>query len=61
MKEYSCTGCHEHSLDRMEKKHREEGVTNLDRCRRCHPSGSEHDTIKEGGSSEGREREGDDD
>lgn len=58
MKVYSCTGCHEHSPDRLESKHREEGITNLDKCRRCHPSGSEHDTIREGGRGEGKGREG---
>lgn len=60
LKEYSCTGCHEHSLDRMERKHREEGITNLDRCRRCHPSGDEDDTIAGEGNRGRREGEGDD-
>lgn len=57
LKEYSCTGCHEHSFARMEAKHREEGITNLDRCRRCHPSGDEHDTIGgEGGAGKRGEK-----
>ncbi len=55
LKEYTCTGCHEHALDRMVAKHREEGIPRIDGCRRCHPSGSEDDTIGKGG--EGR-REG---
>ena len=59
LKEYTCTGCHEHALDRLERKHREEGITNIDRCRRCHPSGDEDDTIGgEGGRGE-RSREDD--
>jgi len=56
-KEYTCTGCHEHSVDRMASKHREEGITDLARCRRCHPSGNEHDTVGEGGKREGKDRE----
>jgi len=61
LKEYSCTGCHEHAPDRLERKHREEGITNLDGCRRCHPSGDEGDTIKgEGGRSGGGRGEDDD-
>ncbi len=59
LKEYSCTGCHEHALDRMERKHREEGITNLEKCRRCHPSGNEHDTIGEGKNREEGEEERD--
>ena len=61
LKEYSCTGCHEHALELMQREHREEGITNLEKCRRCHPSGNEDDTIKEGGRSEGGGREEDDD
>jgi hypothetical protein len=57
LKEYTCTGCHEHSLDRMEREHREEGVTDLGKCRRCHPSGDEDDTIRNGRK---REKGGDD-
>jgi hypothetical protein len=60
LKEYTCIGCHEHSLDRMVRKHREEGISSADlaRCRRCHPSGDEHDTIGEGGRGEGGGRDG---
>ncbi len=64
LKEYSCTGCHEHSLARMEAKHREEGIADLARCRRCHPSGDEDDTVRgEGAAGRRGERshaEGDD-
>lgn len=56
LKEYSCTGCHEHAPARLEAKHREEGITDLGRCRRCHPSGDENDTI--GGEGTGRGRDG---
>lgn len=61
LREYRCTGCHEHALDVMQREHREEGITNLEKCRRCHPSGSEDDTIKEGGRNQGSGRENDDD
>lgn len=64
LKEYSCTGCHEHSPARLQAKHREEGITDLGRCRRCHPSGDEDDTIRGEGRDAGRggkSRDGDDD
>lgn len=60
-KAYGCTRCHEHALERMQREHREEGITDLEKCRRCHPSGNENDTIKERGRNEGREREEEDD
>lgn len=63
LKEYSCTGCHEHALARLQAKHLEEGITDLDRCRRCHPSGDEDDTIRgerrDGGRGERRRGEDD--
>jgi len=45
---YSCYGCHAHEPARIIAQHREEGITNLDNCVRCH-------TIAHG---EGREGEG---
>ena len=42
-KEYTCYGCHEHSPDKMEKKHRKEGISNYQDCAACHPSGNEED------------------
>ncbi len=59
LKEYTCTGCHEHSLDKIERKHRKEGIMNFENCRKCHPSGNEHDTIKEGKQRGNREHEDD--
>lgn len=61
LKDYSCTGCHEHAPAKVLSEHREEGITNLDKCRRCHPSGNEDDTIKEGGRGEAIGRGEDDD
>jgi hypothetical protein len=58
-KSYSCYGCHEHSPERIQRKHREEGVQrNLQDCVRCHATGREH----EGEGREGRRgEEGDED
>ena len=61
-KVYSCYGCHEHSESNILGEHREEGISNLNNCIRCHKSGNEHEN--EGGA--GGEREhveggGDDD
>ena len=41
-RKYTCTGCHEHSLDRLTREHAEEGITQLDNCVRCHRDGTEH-------------------
>ena len=45
---YSCTGCHEHSPDRLAREHAEEGIRNLDHCVRCHRDGSEHGSERQG-------------
>lgn len=52
LRSYDCTRCHEHSRARIIAEHREERVTDLDRCARCHRSGSEHEG---GGGGEGGE------
>lgn len=44
----TCYGCHEHTPARVEAEHREERITNIERCARCHRSGNEHDTVREG-------------
>jgi hypothetical protein len=49
---YICYTCHEHSPVEIERKHREEGISNFQDCTRCHPTGREE---------EGEERGGDDD
>ena len=35
---YTCYGCHEHTPQRVQSQHREEGIRNLDNCVRCHRS-----------------------
>ena len=59
-REYTCYGCHEHTVPRIQRKHQEEGISGarLDDCVRCHATGREH----EGGEGgEGGGRDGDDD
>jgi hypothetical protein len=54
-KDYTCYGCHEHTPAGMEEKHREERVTNLRDCVRCHRSAARHEG-EEGGREEGSSR-----
>src|SRR3546814_280085 len=37
-KQYTCYGCHEHQPTKIITKHREEGITNIENCVRCHRS-----------------------
>ncbi len=62
---YDCTRCHEHARERMIAEHREERITDLESCARCHRSGDEHEgrggrggEARDGG--EGGEGEDDD-
>lgn len=59
LKEYTCTNCHEHSLDKMQREHRKEGIPNLTNCRRCHPSANERDTTLDGKPRQRREHQAD--
>ena len=49
-KEYTCYGCHEHTVQGIEQKHREEGISGarLADCVRCHAGGRE----REGGGDD---------
>lgn len=38
--EYTCYGCHKHDPAEIEKKHREEGISDFSDCTRCHPTGN---------------------
>ena len=44
-REYTCYGCHEHSVQGILRKHQEEGIsgTRLNDCVRCHATGREHE------------------
>jgi hypothetical protein len=55
---YTCYGCHDHTPENMAAAHREEGLTDLADCVKCHRSGSEHG---EGGGGRERDGERDDD
>lgn len=62
-KRYTCYGCHEHSLARMQSEHREEGISDarLADCVRCHRSADEREGGEGGGRrGRGRGRGGDD-
>ena len=52
-KQYTCHGCHEHQQARIIAEHREEGITNIQNCVRCHRS--PHGDAE--GEREGGERE----
>lgn len=53
-KRYTCFGCHQHQPAQTLAEHREEGITNIDGCVRCHRSPN-------GEAAEGEGRDGDDD
>ena len=52
--QYTCLNCHEHQGDDLIRKHKAEGITNLDNCASCHRN-------VHGKREEGREGRGDDD
>jgi len=60
---YTCYGCHEHQPAAMLRKHREEGIRDLERCAECHRSAEEKEGGEHGrrGRRERGEHEEDDD
>ena len=44
---YTCYECHEHDRAETENKHREEGITDLQDCMRCHPTGEKEENEGE--------------
>ena len=38
-KQYTCYGCHEHTLEKIRKEHMKEGIQQFDQCVKCHRSG----------------------
>jgi hypothetical protein len=52
-KQYTCYGCHEHQQAWIIAEHREEGITTIQNCVRCHRSAH----GEAGGERKGRERE----
>src|SRR3546814_654475 len=52
-RQYICYGCHEHQPTKIITKHREEGITNIENCVRCHRSAhGEAEGEHEGGRRE---------
>jgi hypothetical protein len=51
---YTCYGCHEHSRERMVRRHARRRIENLDKCADCHPTGRE----RRGGGRERRRAQG---
>lgn len=58
-REYTCYGCHEHTLANITRKHEKEGIRNFDNCVKCHRSADEE--PGERGEREGGRRGGGDD
>ncbi|MCX7098873.1 MAG: hypothetical protein NTV43_13305 [Methylococcales bacterium] len=54
--QYTCFGCHEHSLTSIRREHIEEGIRNFDNCVECHRSANEQDIR-----GKGKHGSGDDD
>jgi Class III cytochrome C family len=42
-KDYTCFGCHEHTMANIRSEHLEEGITNFTNCVKCHKSANEDD------------------
>ncbi len=57
-KTYTCYGCHEHSENKMLRKHEEQGILNISDCASCHRSGDEHELkYRDEGNSELKSRD----
>lgn len=46
---YTCYGCHEHTLANIRREHIEEGIRNFNNCVECHRSADENDIRSSGG------------
>ncbi len=40
-RQYTCYGCHEHTVSNISEEHREEGISNFTNCVSCHKSAEE--------------------
>lgn len=54
---YTCYNCHEHSPDRIAKKHIKEGIRNFSNCVECHRSGDEKESERKGRQKQERDRD----
>ena len=55
---YTCYGCHEHSQQKIRRKHIEEGIRDFDNCVECHKNADEHDIRMPGREREGKGKRG---
>ncbi|EWS58946.1 hypothetical protein Y695_04654 [Hydrogenophaga sp. T4] len=53
-RQYTCYGCHEHTLANVREEHEEEGIRNFDNCVKCHRSADEEPS----GEGRGDEKDG---
>ncbi|MBQ0920073.1 class III cytochrome C family protein [Hydrogenophaga aromaticivorans] len=53
-RQYTCYGCHEHTLANVREEHEEEGIRNFDNCVKCHRSADEEPS----GEGRGEEKDG---
>lgn len=60
---YTCYGCHEHTQEKIRRKHVEEGIRDFENCVECHRNADEHDIRMPGRERNNgkRERKNDDD
>ncbi len=54
---YTCYGCHEHTPEKIRRKHIKEGIREYNNCVECHRNADEHDIRGGYGKKEGK-REG---
>lgn len=58
-KQYTCYGCHEHTLANVTREHEKEGIADFENCVECHRSAQDEPKKggKKGGRNGGKERD----
>ena len=56
-RQYTCYGCHEHTIANVRQEHEEEGIRNFDNCVKCHRSADEEPRGEGRGDEKGGERD----
>ncbi len=56
---YTCYGCHEHTPEKVRRKHIEEGIRDYQNCVECHRSADEHEAKGRGPGKGGGRRDDD--
>jgi len=54
-KRYTCYGCHEHTVDKIRRKHLKEGIADFENCVGCHRSASDEPERRGSGTRRGRD------